>query len=45
MKTGKGNGDRQGQFVLYGEKCLTTPNPEQDSDTTLFAALGPITAT
>jgi len=30
--------------VFYGEKLLTTPNPQEDSDTTLFAALGPIPA-
>ncbi len=31
--------------VFYGEKLLTTPNPEEDSDSALFAALGPIPAT
>jgi len=30
--------------VFYGEKLLTTPNPQEDSDTTLFAALGPVPA-
>ena len=30
--------------VFYGEKLLTTPNPEEDSDTALFKALGPIAA-
>ncbi|HBN48327.1 MAG TPA: biotin synthase, partial [Thalassospira sp.] len=28
--------------VFYGEKLLTTPNPEEDSDTALFTALGPV---
>jgi len=28
--------------VFYGEKLLTTPNPEEDCDTALFAALGPV---
>lgn len=31
--------------VFYGEKLLTTPNPEEDSDSALFAALSPIPAT
>ncbi len=30
--------------VFYGEKLLTTPNPLEDSDSALFAALGPIAA-
>ncbi|WP_114096285.1 biotin synthase BioB [Thalassospira profundimaris] len=30
--------------VFYGEKLLTTPNPEENSDSALFAALGPIAA-
>ncbi|PKR54764.1 biotin synthase BioB [Thalassospira marina] len=30
--------------VFYGEKLLTTPNPEEDSDTALFAALAAIPA-
>lgn len=29
--------------MFYGEKLLTTPNPEEDCDTALFAALGPVT--
>ena len=28
--------------VFYGEKLLTTPNPEKDCDAALFAALGPV---
>ncbi|OKH87264.1 biotin synthase BioB [Thalassospira sp. TSL5-1] len=31
--------------MFYGEKLLTTPNPEEDSDSALFEALGPIPAT
>jgi len=30
--------------IFYGEKLLTTPNPLEDSDSALFAALGPIAA-
>ncbi len=30
--------------VFYGEKLLTTPNPEENSDSALFAVLGPIAA-
>ena len=30
--------------VFYGEKLLTTPNPQEDSDTALFAALGQVPA-
>lgn len=30
--------------VFYGEKLLTTANPLEDSDSALFAALGPIAA-
>ncbi len=53
LSAGRTNLNREAQImclmagansVFYGEKLLTTPNPEEDSDTALFNALGPIAA-
>ena len=53
LSAGRTNLNREAQImclmagansVFYGEKLLTTPNPVEDSDSALFAAIGPIAA-